>query len=747
MRRKVTFLFALVFCICSGYTVAVDDSGVPYELLRIKGKVKLDGLSNEAAWEGITPFKMVMQIPDFGKTPSERTEVLAAYDDDYLYIAGRLYDREPGKIQVATKKRDDLGVGSDWFTVVIDTFNDKENALAFCTTPVGLRTDFSIFNDAQGVFPINVSWNTFWDVATVKNEEGWFAEMRIPFSSLRFQDKDGRVTMGMIVWRWIAHNYEFDVHPPISSEWGEFSLFKPSKAREVVLKGVRSRRNLYLAPYVLGGREQVYELNDEETAYRDTGAPSVEAGLDIKYGITSNLTLDVTLNTDFAQVEADDEQVNLTRFSLFFPEKRLFFQERSSIFDFNLGGANRLFYSRQIGIYDDRPVRIYGGARLVGRVGNWDLGAMSMQTSAVTDQVSENFSVMRLRRQVLNTNSYVGAMVTSRLGADGAYNIAYGLDGIFRVFGSDYLTVNWAQTFDDEAENTALSLDPSFVFLSWQRRTTKGLFYDFTYSRCGSAYNPEMGFQDREDYTHLAGVLQYGWIPGEKSTLLNHNIAFGGMVYRANSDNTLETSEVGAAYTYSLKSGFFGNISLKHSYEHVTEGFSFNEEDEDEVERDPDVPIGTYRFFAVEGMAATPQNMRFGLMTTFYAGTFYDGTRLTVDVTPRWSVSASLELSGTFQYNRINFKDRGKHINAHIARLRALAMFSTKLSASAFVQYNGADDRVTANFRLRYNPREGNDFYLVYNEGLNLDRLRETPSLPRSAHRTIMLKYTHTFKL
>lgn len=296
-----------------------------YVLFRVKGLVALNGMSDEPAWEGIEPLPVVMHIPNFGNIPSERTEILMAYDDDFLYIASRLYDSEPSKIQAPSKKRDSMMPSNDWFGIIIDTFNDKENALAFFTTPAGLRMDATVFNDAQGEFPINVSWNTFWDVKTVCNGEGWFVEMCIPLSSLRFQDKDGRVVMGLITWRYIARKNEIDIFPAIQQDWGMWSAWKPSQAQEIVLEGVYSRKPLYIAPYVLGGIGQSFELNDPETAYQRIDDPTNELGLDIKFGLTSNLTLDITVNTDFAQVEADDEQINLTRFSLFFPEKRLFF--------------------------------------------------------------------------------------------------------------------------------------------------------------------------------------------------------------------------------------------------------------------------------------------------------------------------------------------------------------------------------------------------------------------------------------
>ncbi|MFC1693811.1 DUF5916 domain-containing protein [Candidatus Latescibacterota bacterium] len=292
------------------------DHNTPYIIPRINGPVTLDGMSDEPAWEGIEPLPVIMHRPNFGSEPTERTEILIAYDDEYLYVAGRLYDSEPSKIQSLSKKRDATGGNIDKFGILIDTFNDNENSLAFFTTPAGLRADYTISNDAQGGAFMNKSWNTFWNVETVRNDEGWFTEIRIPFSSLRFQDRDGRVVMGLIFWRWIARKSEMVISPSIPPKWGNSSPYKSSQAQKVVFEGIRSSKPLYVTPYVVGGIGQTTELNNEETAYRRLNDTEKEIGLDVKYGLTNNLTLDVTLNTDFAQVEADDQQVNLTRYSL-----------------------------------------------------------------------------------------------------------------------------------------------------------------------------------------------------------------------------------------------------------------------------------------------------------------------------------------------------------------------------------------------------------------------------------------------
>ncbi len=721
----------------------------PVTILPLKGPVTLDGISDEPAWADASPFPLIQHSPHFGRQPSERSEVLLGFDGEHMYVAGRLYDSEPDKIQACTKKRDTMSPSNDWFGVIFDTFNDKENGLGFFTTPCGLRFDASVYNDAQPNDPttgepsINLSWNTFWDVKAAQNREGWFVEMRIPLSSLRFQDREGTVVMGLIAWRFIPRKNELIVFPAIPPDWGAWSSWKPSQAREIVLDGVRSQRPLYITPYGLSGYGRSFALNAEETAYVRRDDPVAELGLDIKYGLTNNLTLDLTLNTDFAQVEADDQQVNLTRFSLFFPEKRLFFQERASIFDFSLGGPNRLFYSRRIGIYEDEDevVPIYGGVRLVGRVGPWDLGFMDMQTAPLEefDLSSENFGVFRVRRRVFNANSYIGGMLTSRIGADGTYNVAYGLDGILRVFGQDYLTLNWAQAFHDQAGTRFWSLEPAKIRVNWERRTVNGPGYDVSYSRAGSTYDPGMGFEMREDYTRLGNRLLYGWIPSEGSALYRHQAFLGGSVTLRNSDRSLESAEFGPGWEMETKSGFAGMIQPKYYYESLTEPFELT----DAIE----IPVGDYSFYGLEGRFITPMGRMFSLMSMWEAGSFYDGWRVSWGFMPRWSLNSTWELEGFYQINRVDFSERKSELTAHLVRLRILATLSTQITLSSFLQYNGILDTVIANFRFRYNPREGNDLYLVYNEVLNTDRTREIPTLPRTDNRALLIKYSYTFNI
>jgi hypothetical protein len=721
--------------------VQESDKTSPLVIARINGPITLDGLSDEPAWKGIESLPMKQRKPHFGEEPSEKTIVLIGYDDDCLYVACRMYDSEPEKIQTVSMQRDVWTYSADSFYINIDSFNDHDNSRLFMVTPAGTRTDVEFLHDAEGAPErnTNTSWNAVWDVATVRNSEGWFAEMRIPFSSLKFQVVDGKVVMGITAARWNARKFETSLFPLIPEEFGTWGTMRPSQTHDVIFEGIRSRNPLYMTPYALGGLGQKNDLNESETAYNRTDRLKHEAGLDIKYGVTDNLTLDVTLNTDFAQVEADDQQINLTRYSLFFPENRLFFQERSGNFEFGFEESNSLFYSRRIGLHEGNQVRIYGGARLVGRTGPWDIGLLSMQTEKTEELPSENFSVFRLRRQVFNPYSYVGGIVTTRIGVNGAWNAAYGVDGIIRMFGDDYLSLKWAQTFDESKSQEAFSLDPARVFVDWERRKTAGLHYKLNYSRAGENYLPGLGYENRKDFTRFGDSIQYGWIPDKESKLLNHAISLEGFAYLRNGDRSIESAEIGPGWSFETKGGSSGSFSFKRHIEDVEEEFSFSD--------DACVPAGKYSYYEFEGTYDTPRAGQIRFSSTLNAGTFYDGNRISLTVSPTWNVSQHIYLTGSYQINRLKFTGRGQEFTGHIGRLRLQLMPTIKHTLTAFIQYNSANDLILTNVRYRYNPREGHDFFIVYNEGFNTDRQREIPFLPLTINRTIMVKYSYMFNI
>jgi hypothetical protein len=735
-----------------GLLLCLEKNGIGQDVVKIKRitvPVEFDGIPREAAWQTLDVFSLTMHRPNYGSQPSEKSEVRIGYDEGFLWIGANLYMEDVSKIFAVTKKRDEELFDYDAFGIILDTYNDNENALAFYTTPTGLRTDYTISNDAsgQGGGPgmnpdMNTSWNTFWDVKTTRDDKGWYVEMRIPFSSLKFKPENDLVTMGLILNRNISANNETDTYPAIDPKYGFMATNKPSLASTIEISGARPLKPVYVSPYVLGGFSRDWTLNDPETEYVKNDDPSYNAGLDVKYNINSNLTLDLTANTDFAQVEADDQQVNLTRYSLFFPEKRMFFQERSSSFDFSLGGgSDNLFYSRNIGIAGREPVRIYGGARLTGRIGKWDMGFLDMQTAEHKETSGENFGVLRLRRQVINQNSYVGGIFTSRLGMNGGQNLAYGVDGIFRLFGDDYLNVKWAQTYDSKIDTKMNSLDPSFIMVNWQRRSERGFAYNMNYTYLGQEFKPGVGFVMRRGVQGLNAELMYGWIPGEKSKIFNYNLNIRSERFTRLTDGKLESMRISPEFEINTKKGIHGGVSLEIQEEGVLYDFNLS----DSIK----ISAGTYSFAGTEIMLSTPDSKIISLRGEVSAGQFYDGNKIGIMAESNFNLSSSLKLSAAYEFNAIRFPKReiNNSLDIHSVNLKALYMLSTKLSATILLQYVNTEDELIGNFRLRYNPREGNDFYLVFNDYRGIANRYSIPEQPKFFNKTIMVKYTHTFIL
>jgi hypothetical protein len=701
---------------------------------RLSSPIRLDGRVDEAAWAAIEPLRAVTSSPIFGAEPSERTEFRIAYDESYLYISGVLHDREPDGIRATTLRRDDGSLSNDWFAVTIDGYRDRENALIFGVTPAGVRTDVEAPKDAEG--SLNFAWNAFWDAGVSRTDTGWSAEIRIPFTSLPYQpDEAGRVTMGITVWRNIGRKNETISWPAIQPLWSN-PVAKASQTGDVVLQGLSRRRVVYATPYLLAGGSRTPSLPDGAARWSAASEGVGEAGLDVKVGLTANLTLDLTVNTDFAQVEADDQAVNLTRFSLFFPERRLFFQERAGIFAFETGDSDRLFYTRRIGLLDGQPARIYGGARIVGRVGEWDVALLNMQTAAA-DNATRNVGTLRLRRRLHNASSYAGGMLTTLIGDEGRHNVAAGLDLTLNLSGQNFLSVNLAQTWSDEDPSGVELADRGLGRVRLERRGLDGFGMDLAASRVGSRYDPALGFLQRRDFTRFGDAVGWGWRAGRDSPVLRHRLALRGLTFFQNDGFTLESLQVGPEWTLDMKSGRRWVASTNLREERVSQSFGV---------AGASIPAGDYRW--VEGRFAYTQPGGALLRGTIAVegGRFYDGHRIGFSAAPTWSASRHLELNGLYQASRITFAERHageEQVLIQVARLRARVMFSGTLSTAFFVQYTSAADLVTLNARLRYNRREGQDLYLVFNDGLNTERAAFEPGLPLSAGRTLLLKYSH----
>ncbi|HUQ79923.1 MAG TPA: DUF5916 domain-containing protein [Gemmatimonadaceae bacterium] len=702
------------------------------ELTRLRGAITIDGVPDEPAWQSIPTLPLTMYTPVFRGTPTQRTEIRVAYDDEFFYAAGWFYDTDASHIRVNSLYRDRWN-GDDALAIYIDPFNDNRNAKWFGTTAGGVRFDQLVSDDGA---TLNGSWDTFWTARTTITSEGWFVEVRIPFSSIGFHpDADGKAVMGLTVTRLVSRLEERVTFPAIDPK---FEFRAPSKAQDVVLRDVRSHTPLYVTPYLLTGRSRtVVTPPTGPTTFGINHKTSRELGVDVRYPLSGNLTLDLTANTDFAQVEADDQQVNLDRFPLFFPERRRFFQEGSGIFDFVAGGGTRLFHSRRIGLASNStPVPIYGGARLVGRVGAWDLGFLEMQTQKQSPTPSENFGVLRLRRPVFNPFSTAGLMVTSYTGGDRT-NLGLGADGTFRVTGDHYLTLKYSATVDSDDSSAVTLGDRSLFDFKWERRVSRGLQFNINSTHLGRDYRPEIGFLQRTDYTTANIAGNYYIYTDEHPWLRRYYPGALSLMTFRNADRAVESAQWAFWVEWDTKAGGGGWVEPKWFRENVAQQFKIG---------DATVPAGVYDFADLQINLFMGAGSRLRTAMDFRAGTYFDGTRAQVLLTPTWNVSPHLELGTDYQISHLEFDKRDQVENIQVARFRIRAALNPQASGNAFVQYNSTTDRLDFNVRLRYAFAEGTDLWLVYNEGLDTDPVRDLGAVrsPTSLARTFLVKYSHT---
>lgn len=731
MFKRLVFIVWLMIFAC----LQLEAQSV--EIPRLPEPIQFDGKLEEMFWKQMPLFPTTQHVPYNGEKPSEDERIYLAYDDQYLYLAAEI---QGANIQSPSRKRDEFSLKPDYIGLIIDSYHDKENALGFLTTPAALRSDFTVVEDAVGGYPINNDWNTFWDVKTEVGTSSWTVEMRIPFSSLQFQDKDGDVEMGLIVMRLIASKNEFDTWPEIENAWGDWSPFKPSVAATVTLKGVKAKKPVYVTPYLLAGASRVV---DDKAPFEAMNRSEINAGLDVKYNVTSNLTMDLTLNTDFAQVEADDAQINLDRFNLFFPEKRQFFQERSAIFDLRVGGSSRIFYSRRIGIDDNgRLEKIWGGARLTGRVGDYDVGAINMTTRDDNWNPQTNFSVLRLRKKVVNDNSYVGVIGTNKIGQNGDYNSVYALDGTFRLKGNNIFQVRWAQSFTDGYENNPLSMRPSRFLINLEKFQFSGFTYDLAVGRMGQDYNPEMGFEERGNYTSLFGILGYGWQSAPSSRILQRNVRMYNFTYLNNDTGLDETTNIGAEYVVSWRSGHYFTAFSYFRRERLFEDI--------EILSGLTIQEGLYSLGVYSLEFGTPEVNQIDYNLQVRGGDYFNHRFLAVEQGVNWVVFPDLTLGLDYNFNPIFIEDGVSNSIRYVqlARLRFLYTLSTELSLSGFLQASSEGNVGLGNIRFRYNPREGVDLFLVYNNRADLEIIVDQADFNRGVPEQVFIaKFSYTFRL
>ena len=721
---------------------------LPYQenrlLISKTGKeLVIDGKLEEGFWGQVASLPFIRFRPDWGE-PDDRTVMKVTFDDRYLYVGAICLF--PDSVNVISRNLvRDGWQGDDFFTFHIDSYDDKQNAFVFSIYPPGSRYDMTVSNDGieLGNSTFNATYDMLWEGASSHLHNGWSLEMKIPLSNLRFQRaKDGNIYSNISGARTINGKNELYVFPAIPQEI-QGDIMRPSAKQPVIFDGLEPKKQLLVTPYLLAGKEAKAQLNESENDYFKDRSNVAEVGLDVRYSLSSKMTLDLTYNTDFSQVEADDQVVNLQRFSVIFPEKRRFFQEQAGLYEVKSGWPTQLFYSRNIGIFNGQLAPIVGGGRLNGKVGTWDLGLLSIQTGSNrlidgTMLPSENFGALRLRKKVLNDRSFIGFLSTSRFRST-YQNILWSSDAILNLHDDVYLTTSVSYAFDSDVSQTLT--DNAQFFLGVNNNVASGWIYDASYHYSGSTFTPGVGFLARSNFHKLFAQLDKGQFNRRGEGLLQYS-----KFTWFNTDLFYSADRFAFETWYSL-TGLEGrtfandNFEVFHirEYQRLTTTLHFS---------DGLFAEAGDHFFHYGLVGYSPaQRRRFNHRASVSFGSFYGGSRLSLQYAPRLNLGKHLNLSGTWRSNFLDFSDQeaGMANWLHLIRLKLEMALDLHLSASMLSQYNTSSKSFFNNARVRYNFRDGHDLYLVYNEIFNEDRRREEPVLPVSAQQTFILKYIYTF--
>lgn len=746
-------LLCVVFCFSE---VMVAQQLPPYYPMRISEKITLDGILAEPAWQQAEVISEFMQYDPFpGQQPSARTEMRILYDDAYMYIAASCFDPEPEKMIALSLERDFEPTRDDGFAFIIDTYNDKSTGLAFITNILSARWDMEFSADGLSE---NEAYNTFWDVTSHADSTGFYSEFRIPFSSLRFQS-DSVITMGFRAIRLIKRLNEFSIYPPCSPDI-EDAWWKVSLAREMQLTKLKATKPFYIIPYLAADYIEVQQLNSSASGYEKqtsfmkrngyAGNATLDKilsniGGDMKYGISKNLTLDLTVNTDFAQAEADNIIINLSKYEVNLPEKRGFFLESSNYFGFGTSLGDQLFISRSIGREDGEIIPIIGGARLTGKVGNFQFGTLNMQTAAASDEQvpSANFTVFRNRMFYDALGSFWGGILTNKITAGPAATSyqSIGFGGV-KIFNSKLsLVTAIAGTFENL--NIAAFGNRSYYNLGLNRNAREGWNLGFDASVIGKDFIPEMGYIAENDLLNTGLKAGYVWRPQSASVSAFSLYSFSRYRYKPALGKN-ETAFFSAESSLSFKNGFTIQLKpLELNSDRLFSDWAMN----DHIT----IPQNTYRMFSPDLSIGAPADGDYSANVFVKFGDFYGGHRLSIYPSGDYILTKNLQIGFDYEYNRIQFPSGfadtpGKALfTSHLIRLNIACYFSSKVSIKIFTQYDDISDRVSSNLRFRYNPVEGTDLYIVFNQDMNTDPLSKIPELPLVNNQGVTLKFIRTF--
>jgi hypothetical protein len=711
-------------------TMARDGDGrVTLRAVRLTTPLRVDGQLDEALYSSNQPATDFVQMePAHGQPASEKSEVWFAFDTEYVYVGFRASESQPDRMVTSEMRRDANSVWqSESISIAFDTFYDRRNSLNFYLNAVGGRMDGQVTNEGNW----SADWNPVWDFAVRRTATGYTGEMAIPFKSIRY--KAGRQQVwGVQVRRVNKWKNELSFLTALPAGNAGNGIFRMSQAATLVgIEAPESRLALDVKPYVTSG------LSSDRTATpRVDNRLDKDFGLDMKYGLTRGLSADFTYNTDFAQVEADEQQVNLTRFSLFFPEKREFFLENSGIFTFGGAGNNTdaptMFYSRRIGLEGGREVPIDAGARLSGRAGKYAIGLINIQTDDVASfgVPSTNFAVARVRRDILR-RSAVGLIATRRSTISGGTGAGpstplgagetYGADGQFSFFTNLTINTYWARTLTPGVRSEDTSYRGNLNF-NGDRYGVQA-----EHLMIGDRFNPEVGFLRRDDIVKTRIQSRFSPRPTKRFKAVRKFYYQGQAEYWSNGAGIKEQRELLGEFYVELQNSDRLELSYQDLFERVPVPFR--------IARGVTIPAGGYTRGTFSAQYQMGQQRMMSGTALFEHGPFYSGERTAVGFTgARVNVSPHFAVEPRVSIDRVTlpFGD----FTSTLVSSRVTWTVTPMMFVSGLLQYNSSNNSFGTNLRMRWEYHPGSELFLVYNDG----RDTSVAGMPQLQNRALIFK-------
>jgi Domain of unknown function (DUF5916) len=716
-------------------TVTRDAAGrATIRAVRLASPIRLDGQLDEAVYQEVPPISDFIQTePSNGEPATQKTEVWVFFNSSHVYVGVRLWESHPERMILNEMRRDNTALyRNDHIDVVFDTFYDRRNGVLLSTTPIGGLVDAQITNERQ----FHTDWNPVWEVETGRFDGGWTAEFAIPFKSLRY--RPGRAQIwGFNVQRENLWKNEISTLIPAPASLGSRGVMQFSLAPTLVgLEAPPGSKNLDIKPYLASNI-----ITDRTTTPPLANEVDHDFGLDVKYGISQNLTADFTYNPDFAQVEADEQQVNLTRFNLFFPEKREFFLENQGTFGF--GGASTsgaasdtpiLFYSRRIGLHENREVPLNAGGRVTGRVGRYTLGALTIQSDDVPAVAvpTTTFSVIRLKRDILRRSS-VGAMFTGRSAVPRGVgrNDAYGIDGTFAFFNDLNFNTYWAETRSDTPGGRSDTGRSHRAQMDYA-----GDRYGLQLERLvvDPQFKPEVGYVRRSDIRRHFGLARFSPRPRASKSVRKLSWT-ASMAYIENGAGRLEMRDGDAEFAVELHNSDRFYVGYTDVYEYLPEPFR--------IAPGVVLPVGGYDYGALIAGYNMGQQRRASANVSFDRGTFYDGHKTTLGVSRgRLNLTPQLSIEPSLSVNWVDLIEGS--FTTRLFGSRVTYTMTPKMFVSALLQYNSSNEAVAANVRLRWEYHPGSELFVVLNE--QRDTLISPVRQRELANRSLIVKINRLFR-